>query len=178
MGVINIILGVLLVLGGLSCLFTPFMTFLSLGYWIIILFFVYGIAAIVRSIATKSYGITLVFGIFSLFAGIVGLIHPGDVTLATDMFLLFLAGVWFIAQGIFLILLAFGAKRITGHFGWAGLVIGILAILLGMYSIAHPMIAALAIGMLISLYFIESGISLIMFGSVQNAVEDEIARRF
>ena len=61
MGFLNIVLGILLVLGGFSCLFTPIMTFINVGYLLIILFFVYGIAAIVRAISTKSYGALLIF---------------------------------------------------------------------------------------------------------------------
>ena len=177
MGIINIILGLMLVLCGFSCLFTPVMTFLGLGYWIIILFFVYGVAGIIRAIATKRFGTTLVFGILSLIAGIIGLVHPGDVTLATDMFLLFVAGVWLVGQGVFSIALAFEKKKLTGSFGWLGCIFGVLAIILGLYSFAHPVFAAMTYGMLISLYFIESGFSLLAFGSVQTKVEDEFDRQ-
>lgn len=62
MGFLNIVLGILLVLGGFSCLFTPVMTFVNVGYLLIILFFVYGIAAIARAIAAKSDGAMLIFG--------------------------------------------------------------------------------------------------------------------
>ncbi len=43
MSVLNIILGILLVIGGFSCMFTPFATFLSAGYYIAILLLVYGV---------------------------------------------------------------------------------------------------------------------------------------
>ena len=172
MGFLNIVFGILLVFGGFSCLFTPIMTFINVGYLLIILFFVYGIAAIVRSIAAKSYGAMLIFGILSFIAGVTGIVHPVDVTITTDMFLLFVAGVWFVGQGILSVILAFGKKRVTGRFGWLGLIFGILAIVLGAYSFAHPMFAAMTLGVLISLYFIESGFNLIALGSVQKAVEN------
>ena len=49
MSVLNIILGILLVIGGFSCMFTPFATFLSAGYYIAILLLVYGVFGLVRS---------------------------------------------------------------------------------------------------------------------------------
>ena len=167
MGIISIILGVLLALAGIACLLTPAMTLMSVGYFIIIMLFVYGVAAVVNSIATKTYGITLVFGIISVIFGIVGIIHPGDIAVSTDMFLVFLAAVWFVAQGVYSIIMAFNAKKLTGKFGWLALLVGILALIVGVYSFIHPFFAVVTLGMLISFFVIESGISLITIGVVQ-----------
>lgn len=49
---------------------------------------------------------------------------------------------------------------------------GFLNIVLGAYSFAHPMFAAMTLGVLISLYFIESGFNLIALGSMQKAVKE------
>lgn len=43
-----------------------------------------------------------------------------------------------------------------------GLIVGILGVILGIYSFAHPMVTALTAGLLIGFYFIESGIDLIV----------------
>jgi len=45
------------------------------------------------------------------------------------------------------------------------IVLGVLEIILGIYSIAHPAVLAVSLGLLIGLYFIESGISMIFIGS-------------
>lgn len=171
MGVVSIILGVLIAIAGFLCLFTPILTFMSIGYFIIILFFVYGVWTIINSIVTKRFGISLVFGILSLIAGIVGLVYPSDMTLSTDMFLIFLAGAWFVIQGIFSIILAFQQKKLVGSFGWFGFILGILSILVGGYSFFHPMFMALTMGILISIYFIEAGINLIALGTMHNSLE-------
>ena len=42
MGVLTVILGILLMAGGIGCIFTPFATFLAAGYIIGIMLFVYG----------------------------------------------------------------------------------------------------------------------------------------
>lgn len=175
MGVLNVILGVLLIIGGFSCMFTPLMTFIGAGYLIIVLFFVYGIAIIVKSIAAKKFGIDFIFGILSLILGVVGLVHPGDVTLTTDLFLLFMAAAWFVAQGIVSIILSVKRKNIApdGKVSVLGIILGVLAIILGIYSFGHPLFLALTVGMLISFYFIEAGFDLIALGSIQEKAEEE-----
>ena len=63
--------------------------------------------------------------------------------------------------------------------GFLNIVLGILLVLGGfsclftpIMTFAHPMFAAITLGVLISLYFIESGFNLIALGSVQKAVEN------
>ena len=171
MAVVSIVLGVLLAILGFLCLFTPIFTFLSIGYFIVILFFVYGVWAIINAIATKRVGPSLIFGILSLIFGIVGLVYPGEFTLTTDLILIYLAGGWFILMGIFSIVIAFQQKKYEGKFGWFGLILGILSIIVGAFSFFQPQFMAVTMGILISIYFIESGINLIalgtMFGSVK-----------
>ncbi len=171
MGIASIILGILIALAGFLCLFTPILTFFSIGYFIIILFFIYGIWTIIHSIVTKRYGISLVFGILSLIVGIVGLVYPADLTLSTDMFILFLAGGWFIAQGIFSIIMAFQQKKLIGSFGWFGLIMGILSIFVGGYSFFQPVAMILTLGILVSIYFIETGFSLVSLGTMYNSLK-------
>ncbi|MBR6259615.1 MAG: hypothetical protein IKR21_05325, partial [Oscillospiraceae bacterium] len=62
--------------------------------------------------------------------------------------------------------------------GW-GVVIGIIGVLAGIYSFAHPVLTALTAGVLIGLYFVQTGFDLIFFGAafgkVKSAVEGAIA---
>ena len=171
MGVVSIVLGVLLAVAGILCLFTPLITFVSVGYFIVILFFVYGIWAIINAIVTKRVGPSLVFGIISLIFGIVGLVYPAEFTLTTDLILLYLAGAWFILMGVFSIFIAFQQKKYEGKFGWFGMILGVLSIIVGALSFFQPQFMAVTMGILISIYFIESGVNLIalgtMFGSVK-----------
>ena len=68
-----IIFGVLLIMAGIALIATPLMTFMSAGYFIIILFFLWGIFGLVRGIRDKRYGVEFFFAILSLILGIVGL---------------------------------------------------------------------------------------------------------
>ena len=77
MKIFTIIFGVLVAICGLSCIFTPLVTFLEAGYFLVILLFVYGTVGIIRSVSNKDYGIEFVFDILSIILGIVILVVPG-----------------------------------------------------------------------------------------------------
>ena len=59
MQIFMMVLGGILILGGLSCMVTPLITVMELGYFLILLLFVYGIARIVRSVSVGDYGLVL-----------------------------------------------------------------------------------------------------------------------
>lgn len=167
MAVLSIILGVLMVICGFSLMATPLMTFLGAGYYIIIMFFVFGLFGIIRGIAAKRFGVDFVFSILSLILGIIGMVKPGAVLL-TDFTLIYFAAGWFIFHGLTTFIVTLGASKevIGGGRKALGIILGILELLLGIYSIAHPMVLAFTIGFLIGFYFIESGFNLIFVGSL------------
>lgn len=162
MKIIMIILGVLMAICGISCMCTPVMTFLEAGYFLVILLLVYGIAAIVKSVMQKEFGMPFLFGILSVILGLVIMFVPG-LKLMTDGMLIYIMAVWFLMQGVVSIVLAFRAKKATESKSWIGtLILGILGVLLGLYSLAHPMLLAFTFGVLVGVYFIESGINMIV----------------
>ena len=82
MTVLFIILGVLLVAGGFSCIFTPLLTFMNTGYFVVILMFVFGIIGIIQAIVEKRFGVNFVFDILSVILGIVMLSFPESLLFA------------------------------------------------------------------------------------------------
>lgn len=162
MTAVSIILGILMVICGVSCMFTPIATAASAGYFIIALLLVYGIVGIVKAISDKEYGVNFLFAILSAILGVVVLCVP-DLALLVDGVLLYMIASWFVLQGLVTIFLALNAKRITKGKLWIlGLVIGIIGILVGIFSFIHPLVLLVAIGVLIGVYFIEVGVSLIV----------------
>ena len=146
-------------------MFTPLRTFLASGYALMALLLVYGVAGIVKSIATKEYGVNFAFSIISVIAGLVMVFMPGLQLMADGIFIYMMAG-WFIIQGIVSIVLSMKLKGAYGGKKWIwGLVLGILGIILGLYSMVHPALLALTTGMLIGAYFIVSGINMIFLSS-------------
>lgn len=172
MKIFTIILGVLMAICGISCMCTPVMTFLEAGYFLVILLLVYGIAAIVKAVMQKEFGMPFLFGILSVILGIVIMVVPG-LKLMTDGMLIYIMAVWFLMQGVVGIVMAFRQKKLAESKGWIGtLVLGILGVLLGIYSLAHPMLLAFTFGVLVGMYFIESGINMIVLAaSVSSSAE-------
>ena len=162
MKIVTIILGILMALCGISCMCTPVMTFLEAGYFLVILLFVYGIAGIVKAVVQKQFGLPFLFGILSTLLGIVIMVVPG-LKLMTDGMLIYIMAVWFLMQGVVSIFLSFQQKKLVEGKGWIGtLVLGILGVLLGIYSLAHPMLLAFTFGVLVGMYFIECGVNMIV----------------
>lgn len=172
MKVFSIVFGVLVAICGLSCMFTPLITFLEAGYFLVILLFIYGTVGIVRSVSNKTYGLDFVFDILSIILGIVILVVPG-LKLMTDGMLIYLMAFWFMLQGVINIFQSFRQKKMTKGLGWIWtLTLGILGLLVGVYSVVHPMLLALTFGILVGVYFIESGISMIVMAQYMTA-DDE-----
>lgn len=177
MTVFSIIMGVLMVIGGISMLATPLQTFLSLGYYIIILFFVSGLLGIIRGFSAKRFGLDFFFAILSLILGILGFIYPDAVAMNNNYVLLYFAAFWFFVRGILSIATAVQLKAMTGTGAMVlGIILGIVEILLGIYSVAHPNVLAVTLGFLIAFFFIESGINMIVIGSEMAKFRNSLSR--
>ena len=167
-----VILGILMIILGISLLATPLMTFISAGYFIIILFFISGIFGIIRGIREKRYDMDFFFAILSLILGIIGFVVPGAAAM-NNFVLLYMAAAWFFIRGVMSIYNAIQLKRMGAGTGIMvlGIVLGVLELVMGCYSVAHPAVLAIALGLLISFYFIESGINTIVVGLAAGQME-------
>ena len=159
-----VIMGVLMILGGISLMATPLSTFLSTGYYIIILFFIWGIFGIARAVTEKRYNKDFFFSILSLILGIVGLAIPDAAAMEANNVLLYLAGGWLIIHGVLTIVNAIKARKEGADTLMLilGILFGVLEIITGIYSFFNPVALALSLGLLIGFYFVESGISAIV----------------
>ena len=174
MSVLSIILGILLVIGGFSCMFTPLATFLSTGYFITILMLVYGIIGIVRFFKKEAGGLELVVSILAVIVGVICMVHPFE-SLAVDRFILYLIAAWLLIQGLVTIILSFGARDVSKGWFW-GVIVGILGMLAGIYSFAHPVFTAMVEGVLIGLYFVETGFDMIVMGSAVSSAKKDMKK--
>ena len=160
-----VILGFLMIIGGVSMAATPLITFMSAGCFIIVLFFLAGITGIIRAVQEKRYDKEFVFAILSLIMGIAGFVIPGAANM-TNFVLLYMAAAWLFIHGILSIIAAIGNKKENGTFLMIiGVLLGVLELGLCVYSVAHPAVFAVNLGILIGLYYIEHGISTIIIGS-------------
>ena len=162
MTVFSIIIGILMIICGVSCMFTPLITFLDAGYFIVILVAVYGVTGIVKGIAEKKFGLGFVFSILSVIFGVAVLFFP-KLMLLTDGVLIYMTAAWFVLMGFVAVFSALGVRKVTGSKLWIlQLIFGIIGILLGCYSFFHPAVVAISIGFLIGFYFVEAGITMLV----------------
>ena len=165
MKVITIILGVLLTIGGFICIFMPGRTFLSSGWALGFMILVSGINMITLYIQNRkqSSAGNLIGGIVVALLGIFTMASLPTRVL-TDMFIAYAFGAGLLIYGIFQIASSMKAKKNNLPWGIA-LTFGILNTLLGIYSFFHPVITALAVGMLIAFVIITQGFNLIALGA-------------
>lgn len=175
MAILMTILGVLLIICGVCCAFTPMATLVAAGYFIAIVLIVSGVAGIYSGFKFKLYGLNFVVSILAVILGVVALVRPGGVE-AIDKVLIYLLAIWLLIRGCSSVALSLRVRKLHLGNDWIwGLIIGILGIVLGVYSFIHPAVPAIAIGLLIALYFIEEGIDIIAMSRVAKALESAIS---
>ena len=150
-----VIIGTLMIIGGISLAATPLMTFVTAGYFIIILFFVAGIIGIIQAVHEKRYDRSFIFSILSLVLGMAGLVTPGAATM-NNFTLLYMAATWLFVHGVMTIISSVGEKDKGDTF------LKIIGVIL---SVIYPMMLAFSLGNLVGFYFIESGANMIFAGS-------------
>jgi uncharacterized membrane protein HdeD (DUF308 family) len=81
----------------------------------------------------------------------------------SNFILLYIAAGWFVIHGVMSVINAVGMKKEGADtFTWVvGILLGVLELIMAIYSVAHPAMLAVSLGLLIGFYFIESGVSLI-----------------
>lgn len=161
-----VILGILMILGGISLISTPLITFMSAGYFIVILFFAWGIYGIAKGSSEKRYDKDFFFSILSLILGIVGIAVPGIAEMNNSI-LLYIAAGWFLIHGMLSIVDAIASRKECGDtFTWViGILLGVVELITAVYTVMNPVLVAHSLGILIGLYFIESGVNMILAGA-------------
>lgn len=164
MSILAVIVGVILSVGGVFCLFTPFATFLAAGYIIGIMLFAYGIIALIRSIQRRAGVLAYVSSALAIFVGFLAVFRPGG-TLVLDYLILIFIAIWFIVQGIASIYISIRRRNELSGWGY-GLASGIFGLAAGVLSFIFPQVQMFAVGILIGIFLIEAGLSLIAVGSI------------
>ena len=185
MVIASIILGMLLFIGGLSCMAAPVDTYLRAAHLLAILLFLYGIYGIVRYFKKIAVTAELVISILALVIGFVYLFRPGGTPpvgnlIGLDRFVLTIVALWFLVKGWIYLSTSWKTRLFNRKWFW-GFILGILSIIIGIYAITQPAFAAATTGTLIGLLYMECGIELMAFGttagliqSAVNEVEDAI----
>jgi uncharacterized membrane protein HdeD (DUF308 family) len=109
----------------------------------------------------RSWWWPAIFGVISIVAGVLALAWPGP----TLIVLAVLFGIELIVWGIFRLVgaVTFGDSGAGARTLWA--ILGVLSLVLGFYAIRHIEITVLALGLLLGIFWLVDGFSLIISGA-------------
>ena len=166
---IGIVLGILMCIGGIYCLFAPVVTYSTVSIIMAITmiesaigyFFIWNLG---RK-AGKANAWMLVQAIISLVAGILLLANDGLKIIMDTMILGMVSG-YMIIVGVISIINAFKVKKVAEGKGWIALLItGILIVISGILSLINPIALAISLGIIMAMNIITTGINLITISS-------------
>ncbi len=166
---ISVIVGFLFIICGIYSIAAPVGTFFSTTYFLAALMFVYGIFGIIRFFKRRALVPEFIVSILSVVIGFVYLFRPGNTPavgnlIGFDRVILFLIAGWFLIKGCVNVYLSVRTRFINRR--WIiGFLVGLLSIVLGIYSFIYPYNEAAVVGVLIGMWFIESGIDILTFGT-------------
>ena len=171
MKVVTIILGVLLLIGGVYCVFAPVATYSALAWVIGLSMFVEGIGGIITWSDRRKMGLangwTLAAAIVSIVLGVF-LLGSYVLQFAVDMFIAYMIAIWLVVAGIARVVAAVSSRnnqRQAGGSGWVlQLVLGILIAILGILCIFNPLSIVAGVGLMLGISIVLTGIGLIMVG--------------
>lgn len=164
--VLGIILGVLICVGGFYCILMPTITFSSLTIILAITIIERAIAYFVIWLQTKKKGnshpLLLVNAILSIICGI-GLFTDFFTQLIVEGMMLNMIATFMIISGIIDIVDLFkNKKQLPGGLWIISLIMSIMLIFSGIFSIINPLILEITIGTIMAVNIFTFGISLIV----------------
>ena len=178
MAIASIVIGIFLIIGGVSCMAAPIETFLSYQYLLAIMLLVYGIFGIIRFFKRRALVSEFIVSILAVIIGFVYIFRPGDTPpagniIGLDRFVLFVIAAWFLIKGCIDVVMSIKTRYVNNH--WIlGLIVGLLSFILGIYSFAQPAYAAVAAGTLIGFYFIECGLDMLVLGTTVGIIKSSV----
>ena len=174
-----VILGILMILAGITCFFTPVETSSVIPFIFGLAMVIDGIGRIIAWFSIREYapqsGWVFASSVISLIFGLMLTTSP-MLQMSVGVFVVLLTGWWILALGIIRIVHAFHLlkiKRESDGFGfgemlgsnwWIALILGALLTLFGVIVILNPMLGLGVIGVLIGCGVITAGVNLIFLG--------------
>ena len=153
----------LILLRGVVALLFGIMAFISVGF--VLLFLVYlfgayvllnGIMAIIVSLqerrSSSGWWVVFLLGIVGIVVGLITFFHPGNVALL----IFYLVAIWLIISGLFEIISAFRLRAAGSE--WLLVVVGVISIIVGIIFVIHPTSSILTIVWLLGAFALVYGI--------------------
>ena len=153
------IAGVLLIVLGIICLRKPLATLLSVAWLIGCVTLLTGISKLVFTFKTQAFlpnsGTRMLSAIMLIILGCILLSHKLFVTSSLPV----IFAIWVIIEGVTIAVQSFDYKKAGYGYWWAILLMGIVAVVLGILGLRNPLAAANTLSVMISIGIIVLGIS-------------------
>lgn len=161
---VSLLIGILAVVVGIWCIFTPLSTFLAMTILFVIGFFVGGIFEIIFALTNmnsmKNWGWTLIIGIIDV---VFGIVLMSNMAISADVLMFFIA-FWILFQSIWGIGISLDLKNEPGS-GWGfSLILSILGVLFAIACLFQPAISAMFAAYMLGFSFLSYGIFRIYLG--------------
>lgn len=164
--------GILVVLLGVFCLSAPLVPGLGLVFMVGFALIFAGAVKLIFAFNSETFGrgvLKFLFGALALFAGGALVAKPGAGLATITVFL----AAWFLIDGVFTLITAFGIKHAKG-WGWMAFS-GLISIVLGvMIYLQFPVSAVWLVGVLVGIRLIFAGMAMIMVGSATRAIARQV----
>jgi uncharacterized membrane protein HdeD (DUF308 family) len=108
----------------------------------------------------RAWGLVLLFGLLTVAPGIVITFRPGG----TVRVLAIIFGIWLLGLGIFWIILAIAERGDTGGVRFGMVILGLLAVLIGLLVLHHPFETVAVLGFIIGAFWVVGGLALLIAG--------------
>lgn len=167
--IITFILGIIMIISGVFCLFNPEMTYMGVGYAAGINMVISAIAGIflwfeIKRVSGSANGWALAGAIASLVLGVL-VIGNSALQIALDMTIIYFIATWLVIGGIISIVLSFRVRNMRkeanmeylGKNWWLMTITGILLVICGIYSLFNPSALITTIGVNLGLAIIVVG---------------------
>lgn len=168
MKIFNCILGVFTLFAAFYCFMYPGLSFVTNAGWLVaMLLCVYGICSIfeyARKKQNKEYIVNGAMGlVFGICATVISILMMFNIMARAfaEIMILVLFGIWLVYIGVDSISKSIKAKKAGSKTWWLTLILGILAILMGIYTGTHLIYATLTLGFLMGFAFTVYGVNLI-----------------
>ena len=170
--VLAVILGILIIAGGVSCMFSPVSTTAVLGYVVGLSMIFDAVGRFISWLQEKKDGVadgwmlagSIISAVFGFF-----ILNSVALQLGIDTFIVYYAAIWILLHGIFTIVRAFKIRRlhkewdtkILGTHWYLPLCSGILLCVFGVLCLFNPLLMASVIGVFVGLGIISAGANII-----------------
>lgn len=170
MKALSIILGIVLIVGGVLAIAHPAWLLLSLGALMGLFILAHGVGSLITCLRFGCWaeGWGVAGAILSI---LLGALLTASTLLGATLYLMlvFAAGLWVLSTGVVCVAMAARLSRVSRLIawnrrsrGWMGLMLlGVVLMALGVTAFLHPMVSALTAGVLLGVYVVASGVSLI-----------------